>query len=128
MGGKAVLAPKKTVPYASTFYRRLNTGTKRDAYLVPRIKVCVDSLVEVTFIFIPDAISGYWLVEIDKADRDKAKFMSRHKLYRFIRMLFGLRNALGTFQRLIDVNFSTRRKQYAPISLDNIVILFRSLQ
>lgn len=42
-------------------------------------------------------------VEIDNADCDKPAFRSRQGLFRFSRMLFGLPNAPGIFQRTMAV-------------------------
>lgn len=54
-----------------------------------------------------DANSGYWQIEITEKDKNKTSVTSHHGLYRFVIMPFGLKNALGTFQRVIDVILST---------------------
>lgn len=50
-----------------------------------------------------DANLGYWQMEIDERDRDKAAFTPHHGLYRFTRMPLVLNNAVATFQRAIHI-------------------------
>jgi len=49
-----------------------------------------------------DLASGYWLVAEDIADLEKTAFTTRHGLFEFQVMPFGLFNTPGTFQRLIE--------------------------
>ncbi|GBP22265.1 RNA-directed DNA polymerase homolog [Eumeta japonica] len=49
-----------------------------------------------------DLKSGYWQVGVTSEDQDKTAFMTPFGTFRFKCMPFDLRNALATFQRLID--------------------------
>ena len=67
---------------------------------------CIDSLGDGTVFTTLDCNSGYWQVEIAEEERDKTTFGSHCGLCRFIRMLFGLKNAPVTFQRAVDIILS----------------------
>ena len=47
--------------------------------------------------------SGLWQDELDVADRVKTAFTTRHGLFEFQVMPFGLCNAPGNFQRLMEL-------------------------
>lgn len=69
-----------------------------------------------------DFNQGYWKVEMVPDDLDKATFTSCDGLFRLWRIPFGLKNALGTYQRVIDIIMSTARWKYALVYLDAIVL------
>ena len=50
-----------------------------------------------------DLASGYWQVGIDEKSALKSASMTHCGLVEFVRMLFGMCNALTTFQHLIEV-------------------------
>lgn len=80
-----VFAPKKggTLRFYAD-YQRLNAVTKRDSYPILLINECTDSLAAAAVLSTLDANSGYWKIEIHKADRDKTASTSQGRLYRFI--------------------------------------------
>ncbi|TPP64425.1 Retrovirus Pol polyprotein from transposon 17.6 [Fasciola gigantica] len=49
-----------------------------------------------------DLASGYWQIEVEPEDREKAAFAIPSGLYEFQTMPFGLTNAPATFQRLMN--------------------------
>ncbi|GFW41655.1 hypothetical protein TNCV_4035701 [Trichonephila clavipes] len=67
-----------------------------------------------------DLKSGYHQVNVNPADRDKTAFVCPFGTYRFKRMPFGLKNALTTFQRLMDI---FRRGLSVLAYLDDIIII-----
>lgn len=54
------------------------------------------------YFFKLNANRGYLQVKVDKKNGVRTKIISQHDLYRFIRMLSGLRKAPGTFQWTIE--------------------------
>ena len=108
-------------------YRRLNAVTKRDAYPLPRMDECIDSLGEATIFSTLDCNSGYWQIEIDDRDKDKTTFTSHSGLFRFLRMPFGLRNAPATFQRAVDIILSKVKWQFALVYLDDVIIYSKTV-
>ena len=78
-------------------YRMVNNLTRKDAYPLPRIDECFDTLAGSHWFCTMDLASGYWQVEIDERDRSKTAFTTQQGLYEFMVMPFGLCNAPATF-------------------------------
>jgi hypothetical protein len=53
-----------------------------------------------------DLFSGFWHIPITTKDREKTAVITHVGLYRFKKLLFGLRNALASFQRLMNSTFA----------------------
>jgi len=84
-------------------YRKLNSGTRRDAYPLPRIDSCLDALRGAQFFSAFDLRSSYHQVPMDMKDAGKTTFIVKTGTYRFRRVLFGLCIAGSTFQRVMDL-------------------------
>ena len=82
--------------------RALNAVTVKDAYPLPRISECYDALSGNKFFSQYDLNSGFWQIEIAPEDRHKTAFLTRHGLFQYARMPFGLCNAPATFQRAMQ--------------------------
>ena len=84
-------------------YRKLNSKTIKDAYILPRIDDTIDRLAGSRYFSKLDLTSSYWQVELEEKDKEKTAF-SVHGIGHFEcnRMGFGLTNAPATFQRLIE--------------------------
>ena len=80
----------------------MNHITRKDAYPLPRVDNTLDTLAGSKWFSTLDLISGYWQVEDDKKDREKTAFCTPDRLFDFNVMPFGLCNAPGTFERLMD--------------------------
>lgn len=83
-------------------YRALNKVTTKDAFPIPNIQDCIDTLGGNTFFSSLDMASGYWQVLVDEKDRHKTAFITKHGLYEHIRLPFGLCNSPATFSRAIQ--------------------------
>ena len=103
-------------------FRRLNSVTIKDAYPLPRIDDSLDSLAGAAWFSTLDLASGYWQVEVAEKDRDKTAFATHLGLYRFVAMPFGLCNAPGTFERLMEVVLRGLQFEYCLVYLDDIVV------
>ncbi|KRY16066.1 Retrovirus-related Pol polyprotein from transposon 17.6 [Trichinella patagoniensis] len=87
-------------------YTELNEVTRKDAQLLPRIDATLDASAGAKWITTLDLASGYWQVEVDGRDREETAFAIPLGLNQFKVMPFGLCNAPGTFQRLMQRNLS----------------------
>ena len=72
-----------------------------------------------------DVASGYWQVEVGIADREKTAFTNRHGLFEFQVMPFGVCNALGTFQRLMEFVLAGLQWQTCLVYLDDVIVYGR---
>ena len=75
-----------------------------------------------------DLASGYWQVEVDPADREKTAFSTPDALYQFRVMPFGLCNAPGTFQRLMEHVLRGLHWSTCLVYLDDIIIFSTTIE
>ena len=107
-------------------YRRLNKITKQDQYPLPRISDIIDRVSGSKFYSTIDLFSAYWQVEMDEKDIEKTAFITPDAFYEFCRLPFGLVNAPGTFQRLIDLVLGDLKWKIAIAYLDDIIVFSKS--
>lgn len=103
-------------------YRQLNARTRKDAFPLPRIEESLDSLAGACWFSAMDLASGYNQVPVEEKDRAKTAFCTPFGLFEWNRMPFGLCNAPGTFQRLMQRLFGDQQCQTLLLYLDDIVI------
>jgi len=106
-------------------YRQLNDVTRKDAYPLPRKDETLDALSGAKVFTTLDLASGYWQVEMSAADREKTAFATRHGLFEFQVMSFGLCNAPGTFQRLMEFVLAGLQWQKCLVYLDDVIVYGR---
>ena len=107
-------------------YRLLNWKTRKDAYPLPRIEESLDALSGAKWFSTLDLASGYNQVVVAEKDRQKTAFCTLFGLYEFNRMPFGLCNAPGTFQRLMERIFSDQHFQSLLLYLDDVIVFSSS--
>ena len=86
-------------------YRALNKVTRKDAYPLPLIEECLDSLSGVKFMSTLDMNSGYYQFLVAAKDWHKTAFLTKLGLFKFRSMAMGLCNAPATFQRAMQLVF-----------------------
>lgn len=99
-------------------FRKINDVTKKDAHPLPRIDN-TDTLGGAQWFLTLDPASGYWQVKVNPADQEKTASATPDSLYQFWVMPFGLCNAPGTFQRLMDV---LCRASIGPLAWSTLMI------
>ena len=85
-----------------TDYRKVNAITKTDAYPIPRIDDCIDKVGKAKYITKIDLLKGYWCVPLTERAREISAFVTPSGFYEYNVLPFGMKNAPGTFQRMID--------------------------
>ena len=102
-------------------YRRLNSVSQVDSYLMPRIDELIDRVGKANFITTLDLTTGYW--QIPMADKDKCKtaFVTPFGSFQFTVMPFGLSGAPASFQRLMD-RLLQGCEDYAVAYIDDFAI------
>jgi len=102
------IVPKKSDSYGNKRwrmvidYRCLNEKTIGDAYSLPNITDILDQLGSAKYFSVLDLASGFHQIPMASKDAPKTAFSTLYGHYQFKRMPFGLKNALATFQRLMD--------------------------
>ena len=87
-------------------YRKLNDVTVKDAFPIPKIHQTFDALNGQKYFSSMVLASGYWQVPVAEEDRHKTAFVTPGGgFYEYVMMPFGLSNAPGTFQRLMNELF-----------------------
>lgn len=109
-------------------YRRLNDVTEKDAYPLPKIEECLDTLDGAKWFSTLDLQSGYWQVEVDQEDKAKTAFTTKYGLYEYNRMPFGLCNAPGTFQRTMELVMRGLQWRIVLVYLDDVIIVSSTYQ
>ena len=122
-----VLVPKKDGSLRFCIeYQRVNAKMVPDAYPLPRIDDCLDSLGDAKICKTLDCTAGYCQVPVAPENRDKTTFTSYLGTFRYKRMPFGLRNAPATFQRSLAVIVGGVRSQPFLIYFDDVIVVFRT--
>ena len=109
-------------------YRQLNKVTRQDAYPLPRIDVCLDTMSGARWFSTFDFRSSYHQVETEPNDTDNTAFICREGQFKFVTMPFGLSCAPSTFQRLIDVMLAGLAYEICLAYLDDIIVFSSSVE
>jgi len=99
----------------------LNLTTRKDAYPLSRIDVCLDAMATAQWFSTFDLRSSYYQVQVEHENKDKTAFICPRGQYRFRMMPFGLCNAGATFQRLMDIVMSGLNMSVCLVYLDDII-------
>jgi len=103
-------------------YRKINSVTIKDAYPLPRIDACLDTLSGAKLFSAIDLRSSYPQVPMHEDDADKTTFIVRTGTYRFRRVPFELCNAGSTFQRVMDLTLNGLNFNMCLVYLDDIIV------
>ena len=105
----------------------LNECTVRDAYPIPRIDDCRDSLGDATVFSTQDCNTRYSKIPLAAEDRAKTTLTSHTGSCRFLRLPFGLVNAPASFQWALDILLSGLRWQTCLVYLDDVIVFSRTV-
>ena len=103
-------------------YRKLNVGTRKDHFPLPFVDQMLERVVGYELYYFLDGYSGYNKIEITLEDQEKTTFTCRFGTFAFMKMPFGLCNALGTFQRCIMGIFSDIIEIILEIFMDDFSV------
>lgn len=106
--------------------RAVNAVTRPFAHPLPRVDTALDSLAGAIWYTTLDMASGYWQVGLSADDRQKTAFSTGKGLHQFKVMAMGLRNASGTFQRLMELVLSGLDSRSCLVYLDDIILFSRT--
>ncbi|XP_040264683.1 uncharacterized protein LOC120979792, partial [Bufo bufo] len=109
-------------------YRKINQITHKDAYPLPRIEESLTALGSSAYFSTLDLTSGYWQVPMAPADREKTAFTTPMGLFEFNCMPFGLCNAPGTFQRLMERCLGHKNFETVLLYLDDVIVYSKTYE
>ena len=104
------------------YYRQINLQIRPDAFPVPKIDECIDSLSRAKIFSTIDMTSSYLRVPVREEDIPKTAFISKHGLYEFTSMPFGMINSGATFQRVMELAIKGLQWQICIIYVDDCII------
>jgi hypothetical protein len=83
-------------------YRPLNLITPQDRYPIPILEKLFDSIRDSNIFTFMDLKQGFNQIVLATKDRKKIAFHGSNKLWKWLVMPFGLKNAPFFFQRIMD--------------------------
>jgi len=104
-------------------YRKLNKATVKDAFPLPNIETCIDTLGGNLFMSTLDMAAGYWQLEIDERDRHKTAFITKFGLFEHVKLAFGLCNSPATFSRVMQLVLKGLSWRECLAYLDDVIVL-----
>ena len=104
-------------------FRRLNALTVKDSHPLPHICETLESLAGAAHYSTFDLNYGFWQVPMDEESKQYTAFtLGSMGLYECKCMLFGMYNALPTFQRLMQNCLGELNLTYCLIYLDDVIV------
>ena len=104
-------------------FRKLNSLTVKDSHPLPHICETLESLAGAAHFSMFDKNSGFWQVPMEEESKQYTAFtLGSMSLYKCESMLFGLRNAPPTFQRLMQNCLGELNLTYCLIYLDDVIV------
>nr|GFA77686.1 reverse transcriptase domain-containing protein [Tanacetum cinerariifolium] len=100
-------------------YRKLNKATRKDHFLIPFKDQMLERLAGNEYYYFLDGFSGYFQIPIDPKDQEKTTFTCPYGTFAYKRMLFGLWNAPGTFQRCMMAIFHDMIEKMIEVFIDD---------
>uniref|UniRef100_A0A8C5M421 Gypsy retrotransposon integrase-like protein 1 n=1 Tax=Leptobrachium leishanense TaxID=445787 RepID=A0A8C5M421_9ANUR len=109
-------------------FRELNHITIKNRYPLPLIPELMERLQTATVFSKIDLRGAYNLVRIREGDEWKTAFRTRYGHFEYVVMPYGLCNAPGTFQHLVNDVFRDLLDRFVIIYLDDILIYSPTLE
>jgi hypothetical protein len=100
----------------------LNKACSKDNFPLPLIDMLVDSTMGHGLLSFIDAFSSYNKIHMHPADQEKTAFITDQGLYYYKVMLFSLKNAGATFQRLMNMMFCEQIGMDMEVYVDDILV------
>ncbi|GKV12104.1 hypothetical protein SLEP1_g23299, partial [Rubroshorea leprosula] len=86
-------------------YTNLNDACPKDCHPMPSINKLVEAASGNERLSLLDAYSGYHQVRMAPEDEVKTSFYAGDEIYCYVMMLFGLKNAGATYQKMVTIVF-----------------------
>ena len=124
-----VLARKKNGSFRLCCdFRLLNKKTIPDKHPIPRIQEALDSLQGSKFFSVLDLSRAYHQGYMSESARKKTAFVTPWGFYEWVRIPFGLSNAVPTFQRFMEETLEDYRDDFALPYLDDTIVFSKTAE
>ena len=100
----------------------LNKACLKDPFPMPRIDQLVDATAGHPWMSFLDAFLGYHQIQLALEDQEKTAFVTSTGNYHYKVMLFGLKNAGSTYQRMMTRMFEPQLGKNIEIYVDDMVV------
>ena len=118
-----VVVPKKGNKWrVCVDYTDLNDACPKDSFPLPRIDQIVDATVRHGMLSFLDAFSRYHQIPMHPPEAEKTSFITPQGLYCYNVMLFGLKNAGATYQRLVTKMFRLLLGSTMEVYIDDMLV------
>ncbi|GKU97906.1 hypothetical protein SLEP1_g10981 [Rubroshorea leprosula] len=103
-------------------YSNLNDACPKDCYPMPNIDKLVEAASGNERLSLLDAYLGYHQVPMAPEDEKKTLFYAGDEIYCYVMMLFGLKNAGATYQKMVIIVFRAQIGRNLEVYVDDIVV------
>jgi hypothetical protein len=103
-------------------YTDLNKACPKDPFPLPCIDKLLDKSAGYKYLSFLDAYSGYNQIPMAPEDQDKTSFIIDLGVFCYNVMLFGLKNAGATYQRMMDKVFAEMRGREVEVYIDDMIV------
>ena len=107
-------------------YRALNSVTKRDGYLMPRVDDSLAALNGSRFFTSLDLTAAFNQIPMGESSKDLTSFSTPDGTFRYNRMPFGLVNGPAVFHRFIDNVMAGLKWSVCMVYMDDVLIYSRT--
>ncbi|GJT86266.1 reverse transcriptase domain-containing protein [Tanacetum coccineum] len=107
-------------------YRKLNDATRKEHFPLPFMDQMLERLAGNEYYFFLDGFARYFQIPIDPQDQEKTTFTCPYGMLAYQRMLFGLCNTPGTFQRCMMAIFHDMVEETMEVFMDDFLVLGNS--
>ena len=109
-------------------YRRLTSVTRLDSFPIPRLDEALEAFSGSEIFSRIDLAMAYHQVPVEPKDIGKTAFITHAGLYEFVTMPFGLCNAPGTYQRLMNTVLQGLIGHICLAYLDDVIVFSKNPQ
>ena len=100
----------------------LNKVYPKDPFPIPRIDQLVDAMVGHPRMSFLDVFQGYHQIPLSLSDQEKTAFRALNGNYHYCVMLFSLKNAGSTYQRMVTWMFEAQIGRNMEAYIDDMVV------
>uniref|UniRef100_A0A2N9ILK1 Integrase catalytic domain-containing protein n=1 Tax=Fagus sylvatica TaxID=28930 RepID=A0A2N9ILK1_FAGSY len=100
----------------------LNKACPKDSFPLSRIDQLVDSASGHERMSFLDAFQGYHQIPMTLSDQEKTAFITPQGVYYYRVMLFGLKNARVTYQRIVTTMFGNQIGKTVEVYIDDMLV------